>query len=151
LRQGSEVHKADPVVDPRLAQVGSYATVVDWDSLPNSLLGITIEGGKKFRVLSSFQQKDNLHMAEVEWIEPEACVSLPEQSDEMKTLLLQLLDHPHIARLKLDPVVEDVGTLGHLLAQLLPIEESLKFELLKMTQPVLRMERLIALLDQYSQ
>ncbi|WP_101757629.1 hypothetical protein [Oceanicoccus sp. KOV_DT_Chl] len=69
----------------------------------------------------------------------------------MKTLLLQLLDHPHIARLKLDPVVEDMGTLGYLLAQLLPIEENFKFELLKMTQPVLRMERLMALLEQYSQ
>ncbi|WP_101757630.1 LON peptidase substrate-binding domain-containing protein [Oceanicoccus sp. KOV_DT_Chl] len=48
LRQGREVHKPEQAVDPRFAQVGCYATIVDWDSLPNGLLGITIEGNKNF-------------------------------------------------------------------------------------------------------
>ncbi len=151
LRQGSEVYKPQPLIDSRLAQVGSYATIVDWDSLSNGLLGITIEGGKKFRVLSSYQQESHLHVAEIEWVQEEPYLPLPEKSEELKTLLLQLLDHPHIARLKLDPDINDVGTLGHLLAQLLPLEEPLKFELLAMTDPLLRLEKLMGQLDQYSQ
>lgn len=151
LRQGSEVYKPQPLIDSRLAQVGSYATIVDWDSLSNGLLGLTIEGGKKFRVLSSYQQDNHLHIAEIEWVKEEPYLQLPEKTDELKALLLQLLDHPHIARLKLDPEINDVGTLGHLLAQLLPIEEALKFELLAMTDPLLRLEKLMGQLDQYSQ
>ena len=151
LRQGSEVYKPQPLVDSRLAQIGCYATIVDWDKLSNGLLGITIEGGKKFRLLSSHQQENHLHVAEVEWTKEEPLLQLPEKSEELKALLLQLLEHPHIARLKLNSDINDVGTLGHLLAQLLPIEEKLKFELLAMTDPLLRLEKLMGLLDQYSQ
>ena len=151
LRQGSEIYKPGVAIDPRLAQVGTYAKIVDWDSLSNGLLGITIEGSKKFRLLSSFQHENHLHMAEVEWIEAEPVIDLPEQSDEMKQLFLQLLDHQHVERLKINPKVEDVSTLGCLLAQLLPIEEVIKFDLLVMTDPSIRLQKLVDLLDHYGE
>ncbi|HEB28060.1 MAG TPA: hypothetical protein ENI05_09830, partial [Porticoccus sp.] len=151
LREGSETHVPENTVDTRLAQVGTYARIVDWDSLANGLLGVTIEGSKKFRVLSSFQRQDNLHMAEVEWIDQEALEPLPEDAEGMTDLLSQLLDHPHISRLKLNPDVGDVSTLSCLLAQLLPIEELLKFKLLALTNPLNRLQQLAELLDEYSQ
>ncbi|ARN72988.1 LON peptidase substrate-binding domain-containing protein [Oceanicoccus sagamiensis] len=148
LRDGSELDQ--PGSEPRLAQLGTLARVVDWDSLPNGLLGITIEGTDKFRLISSHQRDDKLYMAEVEWVEPEPYIPLPEYSDEMAALLAQLLDHPHIARLKLSPVVDDIATMSHLLSQLLPIDEKIKFELLAITDPLLRMEQLMDLLDEYN-
>ena len=150
LRQGSEIYRSGSGSDHRLAQIGTYARIVDWDSLPNGLLGVTIEGSKKFRLISSHQRNDKLHMAEVEWIEPESIISLPEYTDEMEMLLAQLLDHPHIARLKLSPVIEDVAAMSHLLSQLLPIDEKIKFELLSVNDPLLRMEQLMDLLDEYN-
>ena len=150
LRQGSEMYRSGPDSDHRLAQIGTYARIVDWDSLPNGLLGVTIEGSEKYRLISSQQRNDKLHMAEVEWIEPECIISLPEYTDEMETLLAQLLDHPHIARLKLSPVIEDVAAMSHLLSQLLPIDEKIKFELLSINDPLQRMEQLMDLLDEYN-
>lgn len=150
LREGSEVYQPNQEVDPRLAQVGTYAKIVDWNSLPNGLLGITIEGEKKFRLLSSYQADDHLHMAEVEWIEEEPVIALPQQSLEMKELLDQLLQHPHIERLNLNPIVEDVSTLGFLLTQFLPIAESSKFSLLALPDPVQRLHLLTDLLDELS-
>ncbi len=150
LREGSELYHSETEGDSRLAQIGTYASVVDWDSLANGLLGVTIEGSKIFRLVSSYQREDKLHMADIEWVEPEPIIPLPEYSEEMEALLTQLLDHPHIARLKLSPVIEDVAAMGHLLSQLLPIDEKIKFELLSVNDPLLRMEQLMDLLDEYN-
>lgn len=149
LREGREVYKADAEVNPRLAQIGTYARVVDWDSLSNGLLGITIEGSRKFRLVSSFQQANHLHMAEVEWLESEPVIELTPQAIDMKVLLAQLLEHPHVERLKLSGEVNDVASLGYLLAQFLPIEEAKKFDLLASNDPVSRLELLAKLLEEY--
>ncbi len=151
LKQGREVHQSNSVTSPQLAQVGTYARVVDWDSLPNGLLGVTIEGSDRFRLRSSYQRNDHLHMGEIEWIEAAETIKLPENCAELEGLLLTLLDHPHVARLKLNPVVEDVDTLGCVLAQLLPIDERLKFELLTIAEPLDRLNRIMTLLDKYSE
>jgi Lon protease-like protein len=151
LREGTETHVPETAVDKRLAQVGTYARIVDWDSLANGLLGVTIEGDKKFRLISSYQRPDNLHMADVEWVEQEPFEPLPNNSEGLADLLSQLLDHPHIARLKLNPEVHDASSLSCLLAQLLPIEERFKFMLLALTDPLNRLEKLTELLDEYRQ
>ncbi len=151
LRQGSEVHREQAEADNRLAQIGTFARIVDWEQLPNGMLGITIEGDAKFRLVSSYQQPDHLHMAEVEWIDPEPRIPLPEDCDELKALMAQLLEHPHIQRMQLNPEVEDVSTLGFLLTQLLPMPESVKFQLLSLADPMQRLEGITELLDEISQ
>lgn len=150
LREGREVYQEQTAADTRLAQVGTFAHIVSWDSLPGQRLGILIEGGRKFRLVSSHQQADHLHLAEVEWIEPEPLIHLPEQSEELRALFAQLLEHPHIQRLGFSPVVEDVSTLSYLLTQLLPIPEAVKFQLLTATDPMARLHLLMELLDDIS-
>jgi Lon protease-like protein len=44
IRRGSEVAEAS-VTNLDLGDYGTLANIVDWDQLPNGLLGITIEGG----------------------------------------------------------------------------------------------------------
>ncbi|MBL4827474.1 MAG: LON peptidase substrate-binding domain-containing protein [Spongiibacteraceae bacterium] len=55
LSQGSEVltKPTQNSVNGTYANIGTYAKIVDWDKLSNGLLGITVEGEKKFRLLSS--------------------------------------------------------------------------------------------------
>lgn len=151
LKQGQEVYRSNELVDPQLAQIGTYAKIVDWDSLPSGLLGVTIEGSDRFRLLTSYQRKDHVHMGEVEWIETAGALELPENYAELWGLLQTLLDHPHVDRLKLNPVVNDVNAVSCLLAQLLPIEERVKFNLLAAAEPLDRMARIMTLLDQYSE
>lgn len=148
LREGEEVYQAESQVDPRLAHIGCYAKIVDWDSLPNGLLGITIEGTATFRLISSHQRQDHLHMADVEWLEQDPYIALSGQMVEMQGLLQQLLEHPHVARMKLNPEIGDVGALAFLLIQLLPLAEPIKFQLLTITDPLRRLQELMDILDQ---
>lgn len=150
LREGSDVHQPDAAFDPRFAQIGTYAKIVDWDSLPNGLLGLTIEGERKFRMISSYQQSDLLHRAEIAWLDAEPIIPLPEHSEEMQALLAQLLEHPHIARMNMNVQAVDASTLGLLLTQFLPFTEETKFVLLSSPDPLQRMADIMELLEQIS-
>lgn len=148
INQGSEIDDGIPSNAPQFARLGCYARIVDWWSLENNLLGITVEGDKKFRLLSSFQRDDGVYSADVEWLESEAMVSLPEQAEELHGLFQRLIEHPHIARLNINQDVDDASALGCVLAQLLPIDERLKFSMLVEHDPLKRLEQLTVLLDQ---
>ncbi len=156
LREGNEVlgvREGDAGQQPgiRLSPLGTYARIVDWDSLPGGKLGITIEGERKFRLLDSQGEANRLHRGEVEWLAPEPYEPLPEGALELKGLLRQLTEHPHVAELNISPDIEDAATLGCVLTQLLPIDEAIKFQLLALDEPLLRLEKIIKLLDDMGQ
>lgn len=137
--------------DVRLSELGTYARIVNWDALSNGNLGITIQGERKFRLLESKVEANQLHRGEVEWLAPEPYEPLPEGALELKGLLRQLTEHPHVAALQINPDIEDTATLGCVLTQLLPINEVIKFQLLAMDEPLLRLEHIMKLLDDMSQ
>jgi hypothetical protein len=147
LRQGREVVGSTPLNENRLAQLGTYATIVDWNPLPNGMLGITIEGQKKFRLLSTSVLPNNLYTGQVEWLQTEPRVALPQQAAELTALVRQLTEHPHVKHLKINAQIEDAGTLGCVLTQLLPIDEQIKFDLLACDEPMVRLELIMELLD----
>jgi Lon protease-like protein len=151
IREGSEVVSAPESAMPRLAQLGTAARIVDWDSLPGGLLGVTIEGTRKFRLLSTTQQANFLVVGEVDWLPVEPSVELPDYAVDLQQVLKQLLLHPQIAALNMavDPL--DTGLLTHLLAQLLPIPQAQKFGLLAESDPLRRLDQLLALLDRFSE
>ena len=108
LRQGDEVSDEHSQHSTKLADVGTYANIVDWYSKENGLLGVVIEGQKKFRLQRSYQQQDLLWMGEVEWITPEPVIPLPDDTNELRGLLMQLVEHPHVAALGIEKHIEDV-------------------------------------------
>ena len=50
LRQGSEVDEEGVSSALQIGDYGTLAHIVDWDQLPNGLLGITIEGSQRFHI-----------------------------------------------------------------------------------------------------
>lgn len=151
IREGSEVVSAPVSPMPKLAQLGTAARIVDWTSLPGGLLGVTIEGTQKFRLLSTAQQANFLVVGDIELLPPEAPVALPKHADDLRQLLQQLMLHPAIAGLNLVVDDLDAGRLTHLVAQLLPIPQALKFALLAEADPLRRLDQLLALLDQFTE
>lgn len=149
IREGRDTVWPGAAAMPKLAPLGTLARIVDWDALPNGRLGITVEGQRKFRLLSTEQQDDFLVWGEVEWLPDDTPVPLPVQADELVSLLQRLMAHPAIARLRMRNAVSDAGVLGNLLAQCLPIAEQQKFALLAESDPVHRLDRLVGVLDQY--
>lgn len=146
IREGREVVQpgADPM--PRLAPVGTFARIVDFDATSTGLLSIVVEGEDKFRLLGTAQQTNFLIVGDVEPLPPEPALPLPERAESLLPLLQQLLQHPAIARLQMPPQMQDGGLLANQLAQLLPIPETEKFALLVEADPLQRLDQLLQIL-----
>lgn len=149
LKQGSEVSGGSLDV-PNISELGTYGLIVDWDQLPNGLLGITIEGRQRFSVDALWRESDGLIKARVAMqpsIEP---APLPDQYAGLADVLRGLLRHPQIKRLNLPVQHQDGWTVGYQLAQLLPLEESIKHALLGIDSPQQLLEELDRLLRELS-
>lgn len=129
IMRGSEV--AQPGVGPlNLGEWGTYARIVDWDQLPNGLLGITIEGGERFRLQDSHKRDDQLNMGQVEMLPLPEPVAVSEEWESMVEVLASLEQHPHVQGLGIKPDHSDAWQVGYALAQLLPVDEALKYDML---------------------
>ncbi len=150
IREGNEAVVDVDSAMPKLAQIGCTARIVDWDALGNGRLGITIEGGDKFRVLATQQRPNYLIVADIEMLPEEEALAVPEHAIDLVELLRQLIAHPLVERLKLEPQITDAGRMANQLAQLLPIPEADKFALLTESDPLRRLDRLLLILEQLS-
>ena len=128
IAEGAEV--AHPGAgQPNLGEVGCYARIVDWDSLPNGLLGITIEGGERFQLKSARAESNLLVMGEVEMEPLREPVAMRDDWESMLEVLRSLEQHPHVQRLGLHVDHTDAWQVGAALAQLLPVDERIKYHL----------------------
>ena len=132
----------------QFAQVGCEALIRDWQQRPNGLLGIRVEGGRRFRVLSSWVQADQLTCAEVEWLDEAADHPLQGQHDDLAALLQALAEHPQVNHLGLDSHTDSLQLLAYQLAYLLPFSVDQKVALLETPTPEERLERIQKLIDQ---
>lgn len=129
IRRGSEVAQRGKTVH-ELADLGTLARIVDWDQLPNGLLGITIEGERRFRLSNTRVAGNGLVWGEVELLPAPERSPLPPQWHSLQEVLADLGRHPEVQRLGLQVESDDAWEVGYRLAQLLPLEESLKYGLL---------------------
>lgn len=135
---------------PTLAEYGVEARIVDWDSLPNNLLGITIEGGDRFHLNSTRTAGNGLQWGDIEMCEPQSEESMVEDWATMLEVLSTLEQHPHVQSLGIDVDHSNAWQVGYALAQLLPVEESVKYELLAKAEIEIFMAGLDQLLCQLS-
>lgn len=134
---------------PAIVELGVYVDIVNWDQLPNGLLGISVCGERKFRVLESQLDNDQLLQAQVEFLPPEPASDLLQEYDGLLELLQNLRAHPSVAGLAL-PEVTDARQLGWQLAQVLPLELKEKLHLLQIDDPLARLRRLADIVDSLS-
>lgn len=117
------------------AELGCEALIRDWQKLPNGLLGIRVEGGRRFRVGASQVQADQLLLAEVQWLAPGDDLPLAREQADLVALLATLAEHPLVAGLGLDGRVSGQQALANQLAYLLPFTLQQKLALLALAQP----------------
>lgn len=128
IERGAEV---SPTSLPTLAAMGSVASIVDWDQLDNGLLGITVQGGLRFRPSNLWREDSGLIRAEVELLPELEKVAMIEAWEPMRTVLEGLQAHPHVERIGLPIDFDDAWQVAFSLVQLLPVDEELKVELLE--------------------
>ncbi|WP_296188584.1 LON peptidase substrate-binding domain-containing protein [Pseudomonas sp. UBA1879] len=144
ITEGSEVGD----VPEGFSQVGCEALVTDFQQQDNGLLGIRVMGGRRFRVISAEAQRDNLLMADVEWLEEPEDKPLQEEDDDLVALLAALAEHPMVAALNMGLTASGQQSLSNQLAYLLPFAEEDKIELLEIDDAEERLDAIQDLLDE---
>ena len=130
----------------RTHDLGTVATIVDWDQLSDGTLGVVVVGGARFLLRSARRQDDGLNLGVVDLLEPESVAVLPERFHDMARLLEGVFEDlgPHYRHVV--PDFGDAGWVGCRLAELLPIELEQKQHCLELFDPVARLEYLEPLL-----
>jgi uncharacterized protein len=139
IRAGSEVGAAGA---GETSAIGTTARIIDFNALPDGLLGITCQGERKFSVAKHWQQEDGLHVAEVEFAAPEEPIDLPPEYDHLGELLRKVL--PELGQLyaNVPPHYSDASWVGCRLAEILPIALSEKQYCLELDDSIARLARL---------
>jgi hypothetical protein len=149
IRRGAEVARPGSAL-PELGDHGTCARIVDWDQLPNGLLGITIEGGERFKLFATRKQPNGLLVGNVELQPAEPPAPLTEAGLSLLEVLRSLEAHPQVVRMKLRVDYNNAWQVAYTLLQLLPIEESRKYELLGIDTIDALMARLRAVINELS-
>lgn len=149
IRRGAEVMQRGRAA-PELGDYGTCARIVDWDQLPDGLLGITIEGDRRFDLLETNTRANGLVVGQVELRSVLSPVPLTAEWLPLLDVLRSLEMHPQVRRLRLRVDYNDAWQVGYTLTQLLPLDEALKYELLGLDNVDALLAEVHALLNQLS-
>jgi Lon protease-like protein len=136
IRSGVE---AGPVASA--ADVGTAARIIDFDQMPDGLLGIVCSGEQKFRVESRRVQPDGLNVGTVTWLPMDAPASLPSEYTHLGQLLRKVLPRLGDVYGMLPVRYDDAGWVGSRLVEILPLNLADKQACLELDDPVARLER----------
>ena len=135
---------AEADTDPKVADIGTSARVVDFDTLPDGLLGITCIGERRFRIVRRWQQTDGLNVGEVEYLSGDTACAVPAEFSHLGELLREVLPKLGGAYMYVDARYEDAGWVGNRWAEILPLTMAERLELLKLEDPLARLKQVAA-------
>lgn len=141
--EGEEVGEAAS----QFAAIGCEALIRDFQQRPNGLLGIRVEGGRRFRVQRAQVLPDQLTLAEVDWLEDGPERPLLAEHADLAALLAALAEHPLVASLGMGGAVDGQAVLANQLAYLLPLALEEKLQLLALDDPLARLDLLQVVLE----
>ena len=149
LKKGLETMQAG--TQQTIHLTGTYAKIIDWDQLPNGLLGITVEGSAKFNIEDCWAADSGVLTASVEFSENDSvgkqAIPIDDDLAALSQLLQNLESHPLVEQKNLIIDYDNLWDLGWRLAELIPIENEKKQFLLELDDPWERIEsieRLVA-------
>ena len=149
IRRGAEVAQRGSA-SPQLGDYGTTARIVDWDQLPNGLLGLTIQGGQRFDLGATAVRANGLVVGQVALRPQLEPVAMEPRWQSLLDILHSLETHPHIQRMALQLDYDDAWQVACTLVQLLPLDEALKYQLLGIDSIESLMVELDTILNQIS-
>ena len=123
-------------------EVGTLATITDWDRRQDGLLGITARGERRFRIRTRTVAANNLIHAGVEWFPNEPPAELFDTYEPMATLLRDIVEQLDLPYPPTSKLYRDAVWVGYRLAELLPVTPQEKQLLLEMNDAGQRLEQL---------
>ena len=135
---------------PQIYCTGCYVDIIDWQSLDNGLLGISIQAKYRVHLSNSTVRHDGLLLAETSAVNSsldgplEDMPSMPEGFNPLTETLKQLLEHPFAGHYRNTIDYKNTADICFRLADLLPISNKEK-QLLLETETAEQMLDLLAL------
>ena len=139
IREGSEVGPAE------FEPVGTLARIVDFNTLPGGLLGLSNVGERRFRVRERRRQRDGLNVGAVEWLDAEPAHALPSEYGHLPGILDSLLRESADLYGQVERRPDDATWVGYRLAELLPLTLPSRQFCLELEDPLRRLQLLSAL------
>ncbi|MBC6941642.1 MAG: peptidase S16 [Xanthomonadales bacterium] len=122
------------------AAVGTLARIVDFDSLPDGLLGIRVRGGERFRVGATRVRDNGLVLGSARLWPAEPRVALPPEYALLASILERLLERIGGEPARAERALyDDASWVGFRLAEHLPLARTEQQELLQLTDPLERL------------
>ncbi|MCO1335223.1 LON peptidase substrate-binding domain-containing protein [Microbulbifer sp. OS29] len=151
IRSGGEVGRAS------VWPLGIYVDIVDWGQGQGQgqgqgeggLLHVDVKGRRRFRITRTTRAEDELLLGDVAWLSEEEAKPIPADCGDLVSVLEELKDRAHKLSLKFEPV-ESAGALSWQLAQLLPLEDKVRSDLLGMEDPLARLATIAKNLDRWT-
>ncbi len=107
---------------PNHHDVCTYVEIVDFNQLQNGLLGITVKGINKVKILDRWKQEDELLLAKISKLkELKEDFSEDPSYKEIWSMLIEISDHPEIKRLNLEIDLKNAINVSYILGSLLPL------------------------------
>lgn len=130
--------------------VGTLARIVDFYTLPDGLLGIRCEGERRFRVEQAHVRHDGLIVGRLRLWEHESSHQLPPEYGLLATLAASLIENLGQGEREPDQALfDDASWVGFRLAEMLPFGLSERQQLLEMTDPCTRLQRILDILPRF--
>ena len=149
LESGSEVASNSVNRSALFSKVGTEVKIIDFDQIEGNLLGILVEGCRRFQVGSSWEEADHLVVGEVEYLDEEPYYELGEREDSLVGLLKDLVRHPMVQKLNLELDYSNGVDVSYRLAELLPIDPAIKQSLLELGDTRARLSNLSDLVKEF--
>ena len=132
---------------------GTFVEIIDFNQLPNGLLGITVQGSQKVSIRSVEQLESGLHYASINPIAEPAVddQAVLAQFPELINVLSQLKEHPQVKSLPLEIDLLSAESVSYQLAGLIPLTPMQKQALLEAFDATQRMNILAKLINKISE
>lgn len=115
-------------INNEIFSIGTSAKITDWQNRDDGLLGITVTGQNRFQINSTKTQSNGLLIADIEYIDDPVEQETPDQFYYMCELLKHISSHKND-----DFDRMDFSTVVYQLIYLLPLDNSLKQQLLEVS------------------
>lgn len=134
---------------PKIYCTGCYVEIIDWQSLPDGLLGITIEAKHRVQLTNSSVKDDGLLVAEATPLKTtlDENFILPPSFKPLTDTLKQLLEHPFAQQYKNKIDFNNAAQICYRLAELLPINNKQKQLLLETETTEQMLDQLVILIN----
>jgi uncharacterized protein len=131
------------------AALGCEARIVDFASTEDGLLGITVQGGRRFRVAQTRVRDNGLIVADIDWQPAPEVARIRPEHQLLATLLERILERADADFERSD--LEDAAWVGWRLAEWLPLQMTDRQVLLQDDDPHRRLQRLVEHLPDFQQ